>query len=159
MIVNLLNTSDDRKVLDKTITNIKQINATPTGVFSLLNPSLIIEYDSDVLNANYCYIPDFNRYYYISISFDVGKKMIINCSIDVLKTYNNQIRQRTGTILRSESIGKPTAIVDNKLPVDPNRHELKTLKILPQNGLPVFGTNTDYVLATVGNNFYSGNGV
>lgn len=158
MTVNVMNISADRRVLNKVTTTIKTIIATPTGEINILYPKLILEYDNTILNANYCYIPDFNRYYYLSITLDKGKRMILNCSVDVLKTYATQIKNRQGTILRSESIGKPTQIVDNKLPIDPNRHELKTLKILPSNGQPVFkAAQTDCILATVGNNFYSGN--
>lgn len=149
--------SSDRRVLNKVTTTIKTITATPTGEINILHPTLILEYDGAILNANYCYIPNFNRYYYLSITLDKGKRMILNCSVDVLKTYATQIKNRQGTILRSESIGKPTQIVDNKLPIDPNRHELKTLKILPANGQPVFKSGqTDCILATVGNNIYTG---
>lgn len=154
-----MNISADRRVLNKVTTTIKTVTATPTGEINILYPKLILEYDSTILNANYCYIPDLNRYYYLSITLDKGKRMILNCGVDVLKTYANQIKNRQGTILRSESIGKPTQIVDNKLPIDPNRHELKTLKILPANGQPVFkSAQSDCILATVGNNIYTGNG-
>lgn len=157
MTVNVMSISADRRVLNKATTTIKTITATPTGEINILYPKLILEYDSTILNANYCYIPDLNRYYYLSITLDKGKRMILNCSVDVLKTYATQIKNRQGTILRSESIGKPTQIVDNKLPIDPNRHELKTLKILPANGQPVFKSGqTDCILSTVGNNIYTG---
>lgn len=154
MTVNVMSISADRRVLNKVTTTIKTITATPTGEINILYPKLILEYDSTILNANYCYIPNFNRYYYLSITLDKGKRMILNCSVDVLKTYATQIKNRQGTILRSESIGKPTIIPDNKLPINPNIHDVKLLKFFGANNSNIFAdevSKCSYIMSCVGN--------
>lgn len=154
MIVNVLQISDDKRVLNKTVTNIKQVTATPTGEINILYPKLILEWDSTILSANYCYIPELSRYYYLLITLDRGKRMILNCAVDVLKTYAAQIKNRQGTILRSESIGKPTIIPDNKLPINPNSHEVKLLKFYGENNSNIFADtigDCTYIMGCVGN--------
>lgn len=153
MIVLIQRTFNDPKTLSKTLTTLKQVNATPFESMNILHPKLILEYDPDINSGNYCYIPEFGKYYFMYITFDTGRRTVLNCDIDPLKTWDNAIRNCKGTILRSESIGAPTQIVDNKLPIDPNRNELLTLPIL-KNGSQVFAQSIDdcyFVLTNIGN--------
>lgn len=129
MLLNLYTTTDDTRVLNKTLTAVKDINAVPVDGVTLLNPQFIVEYDSSILNANYCYISELQRYYYITnIVLMRGNRMQFNCAVDVLKTYADDIKNCTAVITRSESIGKPTQIIDKMLPIDPNKKELLTAK-------------------------------
>lgn len=128
MILNLLKTNDDIRVCAKTVIPVTTINATPTEKVNILNPSFIVEYNSNLLNANYCYISELNRYYYItSHNLERGNRLIFNCEVDVLKTYYEQIKNCNATVIRSESEGKPTGIPDKQLPINPNKQEVLSI--------------------------------
>lgn len=128
LILNLLKTSDDVRVCAKTVIPVATINAIPTEKVNILNPSFIVEYNANLLNSNYCYISELNRYYYItSHNLERGNRLIFNCEVDVLKTYYEQIKNCTATVIRSESEGKPTSIPDKQLPINPNKQEVLSI--------------------------------
>lgn len=129
----LYNTSDDPKVVNKTLTGGTAVTCAPYEGCSTLAPRLILDYNSSVFNSNYLYISDFGgRYYYITnVDVTPAQKMIISAKVDPLKTYADSIKNCIACVTRSESIGKPTYVVDNKLPVDPNRKELKSILFTP----------------------------
>lgn len=90
---------------------------------NILYPTLSLDYDAGVLasGVNYVYIPAFGRYYFISgISCDNGKRIYINCSIDVLNTYKAGILSAPVNVIRSESAGIGY-FPDSRLPVEPDR--------------------------------------
>lgn len=102
--IKLYNNASDTNVLSKYIT---QIGSDIIGVFkettSILNPTVKID-GSLPTNCNYFYIAEFNRYYYIddvkTITADIFE---ITGHVDVLKTYESQIRGCTGIVARQEN--------------------------------------------------------
>lgn len=129
MTVTLYQTSDDPRVVTKAMTSIATVTAKPTENCSIINPQLILNNSStpDLTSANYMYISDWSRYYFIdNIVMRPGREIELQGSIDVLTTYDTEIRSCTATVVRSQSVGKPTMIPDNKLPIDPNKKELLT---------------------------------
>lgn len=132
MTLNLYTQSNDKRVVNKTLTAVASgVSITPTKGFNILKPIIIINYNSNYLGANYFYIPDLNKYYYISdIEIEIGKCITITGEIDIRKSYAAAIPNVVATVVRSESVGAPTEIPDSKLPIDPNREELKSIKIL-----------------------------
>lgn len=129
MTLNLYKTSDDTRILNKTLTAVKDITAIPVENVSILTPSFVVEYDADILTANYCYIETLNRYYYINeIMLLRGNRLQFKCAVDVLKTYATDITKCSAIITRSESVGTPTNIPDKSLPISPNKKELLTAK-------------------------------
>ena len=126
--VNIYKTSDDNRVCNKALTPILTITATPTEKLNTLKPVFIVEYKASILNANYCYIPTLGRYYYITdITLEKGNRLIIECEVDVLKTYYIQLLNCKATVIRSESEGKPTPIIDKTLPINPNKEEVLSI--------------------------------
>lgn len=64
----------------------------PTGPVNVVNPVLIIDKGQVPVTANYCHIPDYNRYYFItSIDWTVAKTAIVSCHCDVLKTFGDKL--------------------------------------------------------------------
>lgn len=125
----LYNCSDDPKVLNKTLSNGKTVSTiTPTDSCDILNPTFILSYDAAYTTCNYITVDaPFNRSYFITdMKIDIGKKIVITCAVDVLRTYKEGIKECLACVTRNEGIGKPTYVPDNKLPLDPNRRELKT---------------------------------
>ena len=143
MIVNLYRCSDDRRVVSKTLTPIAtNVSIIPKDQCDILMPRIRLAWNSSYLSANYMQIPDLGRYYYISdMILNIGHNINIIGNVDVLKSYDAQIRAITATIIRSESVGSPTPIPDSQLPIDPNREDIVSilfdrdpLSIDPLNG-------------------------
>lgn len=69
----------------------------------ILNPVLTIEGLNPDTTFNYCYIPDFKRYYFITESSVVRTGLIeFVLHVDVLQSWSSQILEQEGTILRNE---------------------------------------------------------
>ena len=120
MQVTLYSTSDDRKKVTKTITSISTMAAQATQQCSVLTPRLILGGDAVVnaINANYCYIDTFARYYFIKEHItDTASRIIIDCEYDPLMSYGAQLRDTNQLVTRSESVGAPTKIIDSKYPL------------------------------------------
>lgn len=125
LLLNLYKCTDDTRVINKTLTAIKTVTAKPSENVSILAPVFILDYDvftdTTLLTANYLYCLNLLRYYYINdIQILTGGRVQISCSVDVLKTYADDIKNCDCVVTRSESVGKPSEIPDNNLPVDPN---------------------------------------
>lgn len=145
MTVTLYTCTDDPRKLDKTITAIgTAITAEPTEDCSIINPRLILTYNSSRLPCNYFYISDFGRYYFVTgMTVMPGGLIDLTGKIDVLKTYSASIKACDATIIRSESVGGPTQYPDNKLPILPNRFDVTSVK-LEGNQLPQATILTPY---------------
>lgn len=102
--INLYKNSAEPNRLDKT-DYLEQVG-TLYGAFrketSLLQPTLIVELN-DIPNFNYCYIPPFNRYYYINNIISIKKGLWeLDLSIDVLMSYKLAILNCSGFVERNE---------------------------------------------------------
>lgn len=108
MTITFYNNESDRKLLDKKIIVVKAVsNAKIVNETDILNPTILISrnfYDQYILKANYIYIDSLQRYYYINnISF-VESMVQISCSVDVLMSYKNEIRNITCTVSRNQNL-------------------------------------------------------
>lgn len=141
MTVTFYKVTDDPKKIDKdTSVTIGQTAAhtlDPTAMVDLLNPTIVIDYDSQFLNANYCYIDTFDRYYWCSFGVNTAGRTLVECKIDYLKSFAESIKACEATIVRAE-LSSPTYVPDNELPIDPNRiwiegHDLTGEQVLFPN--------------------------
>lgn len=108
MTITFYNNESDEILVDKKITSISSINnAKIINETDIVNPSIIVSrnfYDSIILKANYLYIDNLDRYYYINnISF-AESMIMIDCTVDVLMSYKKQIRNLTCTVTRNENL-------------------------------------------------------
>lgn len=71
----------------------------------VLNPVIKMAYNAYHVNINYCYIPDFGRYYFINDYVIEGDTITLYLHVDVLYTYRNTILQSQCVALRSSSHG------------------------------------------------------
>lgn len=125
----LYNCSDDPRKAEKTLSSgILVTSIVPTEACDILNPTFILNYNSSYTTCNYIVVgAPFNRSYFITdMKIDIGKKIEISCSVDVLQTYWDSIKECVACVTRNEGIGKPTYVPDDKLPLDSNQRELKT---------------------------------
>lgn len=121
MIVNLYSTGDNPKKVTKTLTAISSVTARLVHPCNVLHPELILSGDSNVnaINANYIYIPDFGRYYFIKDhTTDTAVRIILSCEVDPLMSWAAGIRASKQLVTRSESAGKPSQVIDPNYTLD-----------------------------------------
>lgn len=91
MDIILYQTTSERERINKDLSSSLPLSGALRGECSVTNPSFNIEV-SNPSNYNYCYIPDFGRYYYITNIVSVRTNIWrIDCNVDVLMSYNSQI--------------------------------------------------------------------
>ena len=97
---------DSRKV-DKTLHDVSTYsNAVIVGDMSIHNPTISLQLDSftDVINFNYIYIPELRRYYYVVDSTIREDGFVqLQCKVDVLKSFKNDILGSTQYIDRQQN--------------------------------------------------------
>lgn len=135
-------TTDDRRKVIKNLTSAHSIDVTLLEPFSVLTPTLVLQ-TINGLDFNYVYIPYFSRYYFVnSIDVNKGGRAIVNCSVDVLMTYQNEFIDNDFLIVRSESIGV-NYITDTQLPLYPYK-DMKVIEFSDNDFNLNKATNTSY---------------
>lgn len=72
---------------------------------NLMRPTFILKTSPLVYNSNYLYNSFTKRYYYIkTITAMSGGRIAIDCDIDVLFTYKNEILNSSGWVVRSDAL-------------------------------------------------------
>lgn len=83
------------------------VACTLTGSCSILSPFLRLERSPEVLNIweyNYCYIPDFGRYYFITDWVTTATMWEASLSCDVLGSYKNAIGNSNLYVMRAAQL-------------------------------------------------------
>ena len=103
--VKLYNNASDNRVVHKAITQIGTDRTCQiTENCDVTNPRIILNMNSGDISANYMYIPDFNRYYYITgINILNGNQTEITGHCDVLMSFWTYIKNCQCTAGRSTS--------------------------------------------------------
>lgn len=92
MEITIYQNYSENNAINKRLNVIDTITAVCKAPVSVENPILMIEYASTDLNANYAYIEDFDRYYYINnITTLTGGRLELNLSVDVLMSFSSEI--------------------------------------------------------------------
>lgn len=77
-------------------------NVTLKSEVDLMRPTFILKTSPLVYNSNYVFNSFTGRYYYIeTITALSGSRIAIQCKIDVLHTYRNEIKNSSGWVVRS----------------------------------------------------------
>lgn len=146
MVVTTFINKSQSNVIEKNLEQLQTFEVSLIHEFNILTPVLIFTKSNYNFNANYIYISQYNRYYFINdITTSSGNRVQINCSIDVLKTYAEQIKNCPCVVLRSESIGI-NQITDDKLPISPNQFFVVATDLTAITPLPT-ETNGGYLVS------------
>lgn len=120
MEILLYNNLSEKNKIGKTLSLYRTLSGTIKEPSSIINPEITIELDSPV-GFNYCYIPEYNRYYFVDdiiiIHNDIYKMRL---SVDVLESFSAQIKAQ------NVIIDKNTFDYDKYLPDDNWRVNVKT---------------------------------
>ena len=102
MQVIFYNNSSGNEHVHKKLTEVATFEVELKDSCSVQNPVLLLS--GKYLNANYCYIADFGRYYYIDDITQIRKNLwqyTLRC--DVLMSFAEQIKANKAIIERTES--------------------------------------------------------
>lgn len=112
---------------------------------NIINPTFVIT-TPQVIQANYCYCEDWNKYYYIdSVDVLTGGRVVLNCRVDVLMTYREQIYSLSVIIDKQQDVSKANMYLDDGSLVAENK--ITTDVISFSNG---FSNNGNYILVVAG---------
>lgn len=145
MEIKLFKTLSPRKKLVKELTDGITLAGTLRGQSSVMSPSLQIQ-DISVIGYNYCYIPDFGRYYYINEINALRTNLFeLSLGIDVLMTYASEIRGNYAIVDKVENFGVAFNYINDGSWINTNRTEQSVINFA--NG---FNDNGEFILITAG---------
>lgn len=142
MTVNLFINYSDKKTVSKSLTALSSYECTLKDSCSILTPTLyIVDYTADLYRANYAYIPQYGRYYYVEIT-ETPNMIQLDCVNDPLMSFNGSINGLNTYVVRQEYLYN-MYIADSMLPVRVNR----ALSYLAIGNL---GNDTSIILTVTG---------
>lgn len=102
MTITLYKTGSEKTRLNKSLTLVSTHNGQLLAPTSMTDPVITFPIDT-VPDANYCYIPDFGRYYFIVSIVSVSDGLWeLQMHVDVLYTFRSRIEGCTAYIERQE---------------------------------------------------------
>lgn len=102
-IILYVNKSDSNHVY-KNIEELVTLSGALRDTSSIISPTIAVE-DPNALVANYAYIQEFRRYYYIeNVSVTPTGLYTLSLSVDVLMSFKNYFTQLSGIIARQENL-------------------------------------------------------
>ena len=117
-IVKLGVCTDPVNKISKTMKDTVDFNCTVknTDGINLMTPTIFIN-NSSVITFNYCYIPDFKRYYYVkSVNISPNNIYELTLEEDVLMSFKSGILASTAMLARSTT-HRNYFLKDGSLPV------------------------------------------
>lgn len=104
MNIILYKNESDPIVVDKNLTTMKTVQGNLKEDASFLNPVILLNLNTPP-TANYAFIPDFGRYYYITDYTYRGRFLWeITLRVDVLMSWKNGIKSNTAILKRQEHL-------------------------------------------------------
>lgn len=123
--ISLYKITDDSRVINKTLGTAINGN-TPIQLYlrddvNILTPEVSFPYSATYAGANYAYIPEWKRYYFITDMYVTpAGRLFLRLYVDVLKTYASGIMAAQVNVMRSESAGV-NQVHDSELPIAPDK--------------------------------------
>ena len=144
MNITLYVNKSEKNKIGKNLTNDFSLSGTLRDVTNIINPVILIELN-EINNYNYCYIPDFNRYYFITdITVIRTGLFAISLMVDVLESFKTDIKNLSVILLNTQNVGS-----NNYLPSQVFRNNVKSKTDILNfpNGLNDSG---EFILITAG---------
>lgn len=142
----------------KTLTDGVAISGSLRSECDILNPVIEFEGIGVSIPYNYCYIPTFKRYYFITEAKSVRNGILeLSMHVDVLQSWANEILNSKGLILRSGSL-KDKYILDDKVITYPSYTDtIKACSFLGKGQSPFIVNSSDelYFVLEIANSYVS----
>lgn len=146
MKIELYNTPSPNKKIIKTLENCKELNGTFRVQSSVMFPKFTLEIGCEIMQYNYCYIPIFNRYYYIDKITAVRNNLFeLELICDVLMSNANEILNNIAIVDKVEQNNSSYMYINDGSYVTTNRMK-STIINYPQG----FLDNGEFILITAG---------
>lgn len=99
MTITFYDCADDPRTMPKTLENGSPKTGSLRNAADVINPVILVT--GDITN-NYCYIPEFNRYYFInSTQKEITGLTSVYCHVDVLQSFYSDIISAPMTVERA----------------------------------------------------------
>lgn len=106
MKIRLYYNSSENNVIGKTLSDVIELDGNLRDSSDITTPVIMITSDTKP-NANYAYIDNFNRFYFISeITAYRSNSFILKLKVDVLESYKEQIKKLKVVLSGTENTGK-----------------------------------------------------
>lgn len=127
MIVTLYSSNEEVKSFPKSLSNGVDLAGNLRDECDIINPVISIVGMKPNDTFNYCYIPEFSRYYFITDKKVITTSVVeISLHEDVLQTWSQYILQQEGVVLRNE-FEYDSMLVDDMVYIKPAAQK-QTLK-------------------------------
>ena len=140
-------TSPDNR-MTKYLTNESVMQGNLRDVSNVVNPVILVERDIEQLSGlyNYAYIPEFNRYYFITEMQSYRNNFVLlSLSVDVLFSFKNQILDNVAIVDKAQETEFSNIYYDDGSFITESR-DFYTIKTFT-NG---FNDNGEFILITAG---------
>ena len=98
MQIILYQNKSEKNKINKDLTQVEVLTGNLRNDTSLQKPSIRIE-RNDPTGFNYCYIPQFNRYYFVDdVIINRNNILTLTLSVDVLESFKTQILAQSAII-------------------------------------------------------------
>lgn len=144
MNITLYINKSEKNKIGKNLSNDFSLSGTLRDATNIINPVILIELN-EIGNYNYCYISDFNRYYFITdITVIRTGLFAISLMVDVLESFKTSIKNLSVILLNTQNVGS-----SNYLPSQVFRNNVKSRTDILNfpNGLNDSG---EFILITAG---------
>ena len=146
MTINLYVNTSEKEKLDKSLINETVLNGYLKQGSSVVNPTITIQI-TNPSQYNYVYIPQFNRYYFITDTVNVRNNIWeIHMHVDTLSSFKTQIRANKAIIDKNQYLSNANKYYNDG---DTFVHDSKETNEIAtfQNG---FDETPHYILITAG---------
>lgn len=101
MKIKLYNNISDKKVVNKNIIYVNELEGNIKENTDIINPVILLNINS--IDFNYIYIEAFNRYYYVNnIKLIRNNLFEIDCHVDVLMSFKDEFKNNDAIISMSQ---------------------------------------------------------
>lgn len=144
MNLSLFVNNSEKNKLDKSLSNELKFNGKLREESSVVNPSIMIQ-TTNPSGYNYAYIPEFNRYYFITDMVSVRTGIWeISMHVDVLMSFKDGIKNTSIILSDTETTGQTNYMSGEQWATEVKN--TTTIKMFPHS-LPTTGK---YILITAG---------
>ena len=105
MVIKLYTQTIPKNKMFRNLTNEITVTGNVKDTFDILNPIVQFNYNVNLKNVNYAYIPEYGRYYFVSPPIISGKTVYLKMHVDVLFTYRAIIMKSPCIAIRSSNRG------------------------------------------------------
>ena len=116
--LTLFNNHSAENVVNKIKDSITTLSGTLKENLNMENVVITIPYTSNYASINYAYIPEFKRYYFVTVDVMNGLRLRLNMKSDPISSFWDEYKNSSCIAKRSSSHAK-AEIEDNRIPFDP----------------------------------------